>query len=198
MKIDSKIKQIICLIILGNLLWSCGSDNKKKDPKSNILQEKNREINDLRVRIAKLEKQRANMSSPLLQGTIDIILKTYYCYPFQVTKNMNNVRIKGNFEVVEGMGGIKMYILDAINYRNWKGMETFDSEFQILDRIAWEGEHSINIGNIENPRDYYIVFDDDFSWVKRNPTTSIRKVIGSSPFFKSVKASFYLYYGLGD
>ncbi len=185
------MKRAICLFILLSSLWMLGCnrdaemlrDTRKRNLR--LSQENSR----LKVKIEELETGRQNQFD-LLIGRVDIRFKTYYCYPFQVSKDMDNVRIQGGFEVDRG-SGVEMHIFDSDGFRNWKDLAKFDTLYSSDRRASWTLESPIPI---EKAGQYYIVFDDNFFWISDKPGRSFMRNFTALLKPVTVNASLKLYF----
>ena len=137
------------------------------------IQQKDSSISSLEQQIFEYEHEifeyeHATQTSTVVKGSIVIFGGQYADYPFSVSQNMKNVRLKGDFNSVSG-GNLYVVVFDDLSFRNWKAGG---------EAKAWYSSGKAVVGTIDLPLTvpdtYHLVFSNTHSWItKKTVSVSI-------------------------
>ena len=119
-----------------------------------------REVEDLKLELVARSEQEEliRFSIPIADGIFTIAAGDFQSFKFEVTDDMVNPIVEGEFEVLAGVD-VEVCVFDEINFKNWKaGVEGARAWF-CSGKVA-----AAKIKNLRlNPDVYYLVLINTFS-----------------------------------
>ena len=109
----------------------------------------------------------ANYILSVSNGTIQIPSHGYTFYHFSSPPGSSSARVKGNF-TMEGSGSnLRVYLMDDVNFSNWKESHQFSTYYD-------SGNETSGVIDVNVPptRTLYLIFDNTISSVQSKPVSS--------------------------
>jgi hypothetical protein len=94
-------------------------------------------------------------------GTIQVPLRSYTFYHFSAPNGSSTARVTGNFTMEGNGSNLRIYLLDEVNFSNWKDGHQFNSYYD-------SGNNTIGTIDVIVPsgQTLYLIYDNTFSHVQ--------------------------------
>ena len=93
-------------------------------------------------------------------GTMQIPLRSYTFYHFSAPNDSSTARVNGNFTMSGDGSNLRIYLLDEVNFSNWKNGHQFNSYYD-------SGNYTVGMIDVIVPsgQTLYLIYDNTLSHV---------------------------------
>jgi hypothetical protein len=111
-------------------------------------------------------------STPYVERIVDETLllnsNSYKSYDFSLPSIASSITVDGNFEVNGDTEGIKIYIMDSLNFASWQNTRTASMYYSSGELKSGNITATLTLAGT-----YYLVYDNTSSLVSKNVTSQV-------------------------